>query len=380
MLYRPTIDGRRTVRLRWAAAAVVLVVGALGLAGPASSQAGPGDRYDTAALLARTAFPQGANVALVASGENFPDALAAASLARFHNAPILLTQRDQVPAATTQALAQLGVGDVILLGGSAAISQGVQNALSGGPYQVSRYAGADRYDTAALLARTAFPQGANVALVASGENFPDALAAASLARFHNAPILLTQRDQVPAVTTQVLAELGVGDVILLGGTQAISQAVQNALSGGPYQVSRYAGEATLSTVNVYFANVNLGDPCGQVFPVQRRVQPPAVASGALTELLRGPTAAERAQGYSSFFSDATANYLNSVHITDGLAHADFRDFSAIIPNASTSCGSADLLAQLDSTLRQFPTVDATRYSFNGDQAAFYSFLQRTVPN
>jgi putative cell wall-binding protein len=337
------------------------------------------DRYETAALLATEAFPGGADVVLVASGEGFADALAAAPLAASLNAPIVLTRSGSVPAATAAALAELGPADVIVLGGTAAISQGVFNTLAGGPWQATRYAGADRYETAALLATEAFPGGADVVLVASGEGFADALAAAPLAASLNAPIVLTRSGSVPAATAAALAELGPADVIVLGGTAAISQGVFNTLAGGPWQATRYAGAPAMVTVQVYFANTSLGDPCGQVFPVSRQVAGPAVATGALTELLRGPTAAERAQGYSSWFSESTAGYLNSITVADGVARADFRDFSSIIPGASSSCGSADLLAQLDSTLSQFPTVDRSRYSFDGSEEAFYSFLQLTVP-
>jgi hypothetical protein len=66
-------------------------------------------------------------------------------------------------------------------------------------------------------------------------------------------------------------------------------------------------------------------------------------------------------------------------VVDGIIHLDLADFSQIIPNASTSCGSAGLLAQLDNTLLQFDGIDATRYSFDGDEAAFYQWLQRDVP-
>jgi putative cell wall-binding protein len=222
-------------------AALALLATSVALSPVTGAQPTPGDRYDTAALLATEAYPTGANVVLVASGENFPDALAAAPLAEFYDGPIVLTRRDSVPASTLAALEELGAADVILLGGTAAISQGVFNSLAGGPWQVSRYAGADRYETAALFALDAFPGGANVVLVASGENFPDALAAAPLARTLGAPILLTQRDAVPASMLAALEELGAADVIVLGGTAAISQGVFNSLAGGPWQVTRYAG-------------------------------------------------------------------------------------------------------------------------------------------
>jgi putative cell wall-binding protein len=121
-------------------ATLALVVAVSGATSPLDAQAG-GDRYSTAALLATEAYPDGADVALVATGENFPDALAGASLSRAYDAPILLTRRDAVPTATSQALEALGVGDVIVLGGTAAVSQEVFNSLAGGPWQVSRYAG-----------------------------------------------------------------------------------------------------------------------------------------------------------------------------------------------------------------------------------------------
>jgi putative cell wall-binding protein len=266
-------------------ASLVLVAATVAVGAPAGAQTG-GDRYATAALLATEAYPTGADVALVASGENFPDALAASPLAEFYDAPILLTQRDAVPPATLAALEELGVADVILLGGTAAISQGVFNSLAGGPWQVSRYAGADRYATAALFALDAFPAGADVALVASGENFPDALAASPLAEFYDAPILLTQRDAVPPATLAALEELGVADVILLGGTAAISQGVFNSLAGGPWQVSRYAGAdryatAALFALDAFPAGADVAlVASGQNFPDALAASPLARVLGA----------------------------------------------------------------------------------------------------
>jgi putative cell wall-binding protein len=99
---------------------------------------------------------------------------------------------------------------------------------------------ADRYGTAARAALDAFPEGANVAVLASGEDYPDALAAAPLAAFYDAPILLTGRTHLPAVTHATLAELGVADVLVMGGTAAVSHDVTNTLHID-YQVSRVAG-------------------------------------------------------------------------------------------------------------------------------------------
>jgi len=99
----------------------------------------------------------------------------------------------------------------------------------------------------------------------------------------------------------------------------------------------------------------------------------------MRELLKGPTAAERRAGYGGWFSARTAGKLRSVRITAGVAFIDFADLRKIIPNASSSCGSTLLLAQLDRTATQFATVQRAVYSFNGSRSAFYNWLQYSAP-
>ena len=119
--------------------------------------------------------------------------------------------------------------------------------------------------------------------------------------------------------------------------------------------------------------------CHRVQAKPRRVRPPAVLAGALRALLRGPTAGERARGYGGWFGPRTAGSLRSVSIVGGVAFVDFRDFRSVIGGASTTCGGAMLLAQLDRTVTQFPTVDRAIYSFNGSRRAFYGWLQGVPP-
>jgi len=103
------------------------------------------------------------------------------------------------------------------------------------------------------------------------------------------------------------------------------------------------------------------------------------ALALVSTAVAGPTKAEQARGYGGWFSAKTAGHLNSVRIVHGVAFVDFRNFARDIPNASTSCGSALLLAQLDRTATQFLTVKHTVYSFNGSRHAFYEWLQREAP-
>ena len=65
---------------------------------------------------------------------------------------------------------------------------------------VLRYAGSDRYATAAIVSQEDFTAGANTVFISTGQNFPDALAGAAVAGKLGAPILLVRSDSIPGVT------------------------------------------------------------------------------------------------------------------------------------------------------------------------------------
>jgi len=166
----------------------------------------------------------------------------------------------------------------------------------------------------------------------------------------------------------------------MGGPDAVSFAVTNALELD-YGVTRVAGgSGDTRMVQVFFANTSFEAKCDDVFPVQSTVEAAAPLRPALEALLAGPTPAEQALGYGGWFSSATDGTLNDGSITARVAFADFDDLRSIIPNASTTCGSAGLLAQLDSTATQFDTFDDSRYSLVGSEVVFYEWLQMTPPN
>ncbi len=161
-----------------------------------------------------------------------------------------------------------------------------------------------------------------------------------------------------------------------GGSPDLVEAENPPATGGG---DSEAPAPRMVTVEVFFDDLDRGD-IGEVFGVERQVAFPRVLRGAMTELLQGPTADEQAAGYTSWFSADTAGLLRSVEITDRVAHISFdATLPEIIPNASTSAGSAALLAALDATATQFPTVDAAIYSLEGDTAAFYQWLQLDPP-
>ena len=185
--------------------------------------AGP-DRYGTAAGLAELTGGLG-NTVFIATGASFPDALGGSAAAGRFKGALMLTDSSALPAATATALTNGKPATVVILGGETVIDHAVLSqvqALAGATVQ--RWAGSDRYETAAAISLGTYPQGANTAYLASGANYPDALAGAPVAALAGAPLLLTERDCVPASTLAELTRLGTTRIVVLGGASAVSDA------------------------------------------------------------------------------------------------------------------------------------------------------------
>lgn len=130
-------------------------------------------------------------------------------------------------------------------------------------------------------------------------------------------------------------------------------------------------------VKVFFSTGD-GTDCGEVTGYFRdSTGVIAPIRYALDELVAGPTAAEEAQGASSWFSSATAGSIRSINLrSDGLLIVDFADIRSTIPGASSSCGSEALLANLTATVFRFDAVKRVRFEILGHCDLFYNWLQR----
>jgi putative cell wall-binding protein len=171
------------------------------------------DRFATAVAIAN-ALGDPAKVLLV-TGRNFPDGLSAGAAAAVGGAAILLTDGTTMPPATSGYLAGHPADVKVAIGGPAA------QAAPG----VTSVVGADRYETSAMLAAQFFPTTLAAAGLASGENFPDALAGgAHIARF-DGPLLLTHRTSVPASVRDFLNARVHDAVIIYGGDSAVSESL-----------------------------------------------------------------------------------------------------------------------------------------------------------
>jgi len=198
---------------------------------------------------------------VVASGENFPDALAGVVLASYHESVLLLTRAGTLPAETVAEIERLGQSaywnyddfEVIILGGEVAVSADVEAEIAALPSvtRVTRIAGDNRHDTAAQIAEAAddYYGLGTTAFIVSGRNFPDALAAGPVAAYAGGVVLTTEKDALPAETADAIATLGLTDCFVVGGDAVISDAVIaeiEALAGSP-TVERIAGDNRYET-------------------------------------------------------------------------------------------------------------------------------------
>jgi putative cell wall-binding protein len=283
----------RTVTRRLVPLALVLGLLAIpdGRAATVDRQAGA-TRYDTAIKVAELIHPDGAPTAVVASGVGYADALAAGVAASAMRVPLLLASDVFVPTAAINAL---GVERVLLVGGTAALSHRVAIQLAATGADVERVAGANRFETAALLAdRTQpaptvtlrasgesfpsalvaavhasriggrlelvpgmapdlllvdgerlrgtpgelnfellarFPTSSDIAIVTTISTFPDALTASVLAGARDAVVLFTERDSATQTAIDTMRWFDPESLIVIGGTAAVSQRVLQQLFG-----------------------------------------------------------------------------------------------------------------------------------------------------
>jgi|GEM_PF-1521928 len=199
--------------------------------------AGP-DRYGTSRAVADKMVALGAapDTAFVVCGTGFADALAVSPYAFAQQIPILLTRPNALPDSAKQFIEAHGVDQVVIAGGTGVVSSGVEGAIAGlrsGAVEVHREGGTDRYSTAAMVARYCIDTSGwgawNQIGVATGMNFPDALAGGPGCGVRQGGLLLTQRTLLPdASRNQISGHAStLSRTLIFGGTGAVSDWVRS---------------------------------------------------------------------------------------------------------------------------------------------------------
>ena len=217
-----------------------------------AARTGGSDRFATAAALFSAQFgatgSKAANVVL-SSGSDFPDALSANYLAKQLATGTLLTRPTIFSTAARAQILNGFVTTVYITGKTGAVSQGVQDQIealhvgndAAKPFiTVHRLGGAGRYETNKIINENTFVPSGTV-LLASGQDFPDALALGAVAYKNTLPLILTKGVTLGASETSQLTDFGATNVIIAGGAGVVSKAIADSLTARGITVTRLWG-------------------------------------------------------------------------------------------------------------------------------------------
>ncbi|MTK12906.1 MAG: cell wall-binding repeat-containing protein [Clostridiaceae bacterium] len=230
------------------------------------------DRYETSIKISEKGWSEGSECVVIASGEGYADALSAAPLAKAKNAPILLTQKNTLSDKALEEIKRLNASKVIIIGGEGSVSKNVEDTIK--KYtkaDIERIWGQDRYKTSVKVAeKLGKVEGV---VIASGENYADALSAAPAAAIKGIPVLLSEKNHLPEEVSQYINSNSISKSYIIGGNASIDESVEKLTPsperlGGKdrYETNRKVIEKFIPHFdfnNVYLA---LGDgPTGSEF-------------------------------------------------------------------------------------------------------------------
>ena len=264
-------------------------------------------RCETAAEISKASFESAENVVL-ASGNDYADALAGVPLAYALNAPVLLIRNHELDSATLSEMKRLGVKNVYILGGEFAIGSSVESALENKGYNVNRLAGDDRFGTSVRIANKLFElAGAPEELFFTySHNYPDALAISGVAAAKGCPVLyIAGSGSMTAEISDFTSSSGASKATILSGPAIVkSTAEDNIKNCGISSVDRIYGADRYETclkINETYSELLDGD---SICIATGTNYPDALAGGVFAALNGAPLML-----VGQKFTDAQKDYL-----------------------------------------------------------------------
>jgi len=213
------------------------------------------DRFQTSTAISQQEFQgqQMQNV-VIASAYSFPDALSASTLATKLKASIILVGSDMNDSQDSLDYIKNHLtagGNVTIVGGVGAINQKVEQWLNNSGYHVKRMGGKDRFATDSLIVNNLAVSHGTPVIIASGNDFPDALGVASLAASKGWPILLSGPNQLSETAQTFVTTDQPTNIYIVGGEGVLHDSVQTALqSAAPSaQIQRFGGQDRFETLS-----------------------------------------------------------------------------------------------------------------------------------
>lgn len=187
------------------------------------------DRYKTSAQIAAKLIDGKTTTLEIASGENYADALSLNNAAEKDKAPILLVRVNAIDKSVEDVIKSSKASLINIAGGEKSVSESTKaNIKKISNVTVNRIGGADRYETSILLAKYSGLK--EIVVVASGENFADALVAAPFSAKQKGAILLTNKDKLGQNAEQFIKDTKFNKSYVIGGEKSVSEDVINQLT------------------------------------------------------------------------------------------------------------------------------------------------------
>lgn len=168
-------------------------------------------RYETSSLVYEKLIKLGlkTNDVVVTSGEIFADALSAGSISCKNSTPILLVEKNKIPDCIKKHLKN---NNAIIVGGEFSVSKSVQNKIKNS----IRLNGKNRYETSLKVADYAY-KNSDKLILASGDDYPDALIASVVSNRMKAPIILSPKNSTDYVKDNINSKT----IYIVGGEKSI---------------------------------------------------------------------------------------------------------------------------------------------------------------
>lgn len=250
---------------------------------PLVSRLAGNSRYATAIKISQAGFPTGANVVFVATGLDYPDALAAGPAAAEMGGPVILSDPTTLLPEVKAEIERLAPTHIYVVGGTGRISDAIKTQLTT-IAPTDRISGASRFETSRLIADLAFGTVSDV-YVATGLNFPDALAAGAAGAVFGAPVLLVDgaASTVDQATLNLLTSLGAPDVTVVGGTNWVSAGIETQLDA-----DRIAGTSRYETALQINQAAYAGDTATRAIIATGVIFPDALSASAWAGRIDAP--------------------------------------------------------------------------------------------
>lgn len=209
------------------------------------------DRYKTSMEILNSGWNTSKNLVL-ASGEDYPDALCSVPLAKQLSAPVLLNTRSQISDEVINKIIQLKVENIFIIGGEGSISKDVEDTLrKKANVNIVRLFGSTRYETSIAVANYLYSNFdmSKEAVVTSGLGFADSISIAPIAAQKNMPILLTDKETFSNNTKNFLSDNSIEKAYIIGGSGVISENVAKSYPSPErvWGMDRY--ETNLNVIN-----------------------------------------------------------------------------------------------------------------------------------